>query len=55
MSILNKHNPSLTLLNHAGRGSLMAILCCMILLGRLNPLAEQGDRLAGHLVPIGGR
>lgn len=34
MSAYSKQTSSLMLLNHAGRGCLMAILCTLILLGR---------------------
>ena len=34
MSAFNKRTSSVVLLNHAGRGCLMAILCSLILLGR---------------------
>ena len=35
MSAFNKRTSSVVLLDHAGRGCLTAILCIMILLGRL--------------------
>ena len=35
MSAYNRQTSSLMLLDHAGRGVLMAILCGLILLGRL--------------------
>ena len=34
MSAFNKRTSSVVLLDHAGRGCLMAILCTLILLGR---------------------
>ena len=53
MSACHRQTFSLVLLDHAARGCLMAILCSLILLGRLIFWLEQGDQLAGCQMPFG--
>jgi hypothetical protein len=42
MSAYNKGTSSLKLLDHAGRGCLLAVLCTMLLLGRLILCLSRG-------------